>query len=128
MRGSPTLCLRYDRAHGYGGARRRLLPTHRQRRGSGDARWDAARLGAAAARAGVPVGFYGGARDVLEKLVAAARERFPGLRIVYAWSPPFRKITPEEDTAVVEEINRSEARILFVGLGCPKQDRWMAAH
>ena len=47
---------------------------------------------------------------------------------MYAWSPPFRPISPAEDTAIVEEINRSGARILFVGLGCPKQDRWMAAH
>ena len=83
---------------------------------------------AEAARAGIPVGFYGGAPDVLDKLVVVARERFPGLRIVYAWSPPFRPISPAEDTAIVEEINRSGARILFVGLGCPKQDRWMAAH
>jgi N-acetylglucosaminyldiphosphoundecaprenol N-acetyl-beta-D-mannosaminyltransferase len=86
------------------------------------------RVLAAAAGAGVPVGFYGGEPAVLEKLVAAAREQFPGLRIVYAWSPPFRAIKPDEDTAIVDEINRSGARILFVGLGCPKQDRWMAAH
>ncbi|OLB93900.1 MAG: glycosyltransferase [Candidatus Rokubacteria bacterium 13_1_40CM_68_15] len=86
------------------------------------------RVLAAAARDGVPIGFYGGAPDVLDKLVAVARERFPGLRIVYALSPPFRPISPEEDTAIVDDINRSGARILFVGLGCPKQDRWMAAH
>ena len=86
------------------------------------------RVLAEAARAGIPVGFYGGAPDVLDKLVVVARERFPGLRIVYAWSPPFRPISPAEDTANAEDINRSGARILFVGLGCPKQDRWMAAH
>jgi len=86
------------------------------------------RVLAAAARAGVPVGFYGGAPDVLDKLTAVAREQFPGLRIVYAWSPPFRPMRPEEDAEIVEEINRSGARILFIGLGCPKQDRWMAAH
>jgi len=86
------------------------------------------RVLAAAARAGVPVGFYGGKPAVLEKLIAVAREQFPGLRVVYAWSPPFRSMRPEEDIAIVEEINRSGARILFIGLGCPKQDRWMAAH
>src|SRR3989442_8277965 len=86
------------------------------------------RVLAEAARAGVPVGFYGGAPDVLDKLVAVARERFPGLRIVYSWSPPFRPMSPDEDTAIVDGINRSGARILFVGLGCPKPDRWMAGH
>src|SRR2546430_2041789 len=70
---------------------------------------------AEAARAGIPVGCYGGAPDGRDKLVVVARERFPGLRIVYAWSPPFRPISPAEDTAIVEEINRSGARILFVG-------------
>src|SRR5262249_22583935 len=86
------------------------------------------RVLAAAARDGVPVGFYGGAADVLDKLVSVARERFPGLRRLYAGPPPFLKINRGADTAIVGEINRSGARILFVGLGCPKQDRWMAAH
>jgi len=86
------------------------------------------RVLAAAARDGVAVGFYGGAPEVLAKLVTVARERFPGLRIVYACSPPFRKITPAEDAAIVDDLNRSGARILFVRLGCPKQDRWIAAH
>src|SRR3989442_13906398 len=61
-------------------------------------------------------------------LVAVASERSPGLGMVYALSPSFRPISSEEDTAIVDDINRSGARILFVGLGCPKQDRWMAAH
>ena len=43
-------------------------------------------------------------------------------------SPPFRALTPEEDERVVEAIRESGARILFVGLGCPKQERWMAEH
>ncbi len=70
------------------------------------------RVLAAAARAGVPVGFYGGKPAVLEKLIAVAREQFPGLRVVYAWSPPFRSMRPEEDIAIVEEINRSGARFM----------------
>ncbi|MDR7588876.1 MAG: WecB/TagA/CpsF family glycosyltransferase [Armatimonadota bacterium] len=82
----------------------------------------------AAARESVPVGFYGGHPDALDTLVRNLQARFPGLRVVYAWSPPFRPLTKEEDTRVVQEINASGARILFVGLGCPKQERWMAEH
>ena len=81
-----------------------------------------------AAREGVPVGFYGGAPEALEALVKNLKRRFPDLSVVYAYSPPFRPLTPEEDAEVVEAINTSGARILFVGLGCPKQERWMAAH
>ena len=53
--------------------------------------------------------------------------RFPGLRSAFASSPPYRALTQEEDTAVLEAIRESGARVLFVGLGCPKQERWMAA-
>jgi N-acetylglucosaminyldiphosphoundecaprenol N-acetyl-beta-D-mannosaminyltransferase len=83
---------------------------------------------AEAARRGVPVGFYGGEPAVLDRLLAVARTRFPGLRVVYACAPPFRALSAEEDAAIVEAINASGARLLFVGLGCPKQERWMAAH
>jgi N-acetylglucosaminyldiphosphoundecaprenol N-acetyl-beta-D-mannosaminyltransferase len=81
----------------------------------------------AAARRGVPVGFFGGAPDVLEALVHKMGQRFPGLKIAYRHSPPFRDFTREEDEQVARDINASGARILFVGLGCPKQERWMAA-
>lgn len=82
----------------------------------------------AAAREGIPVGFYGSAPEVLEQLVEKLRARFPGLQVVYAFSPPFRPLTEEEDQKVIQEINASGAKILFVGLGCPKQERWMAEH
>ncbi len=82
----------------------------------------------AAARARLPVGFYGGAPDTLKKLLGVVRQRCPAIRIAYAWSPPFRPLTPEEDVRVVREINSSGARILFVGLNTPKQDLWMHAH
>lgn len=82
----------------------------------------------AAAREGIPVGFYGGRPEALEGLVRNLKARFPGLKVAYAYSPPFRPLTPEEDARIVEEINASGARILFVGLGCPKQERWMAEH
>ena len=86
------------------------------------------RVCAEAARRGVPVGFYGGHPEALEALVRNLSARFPGLRVVYAYSPPFCPLTPEEDERVTEEINASGARILFVGLGCPKQEWWMAEH
>ena len=81
----------------------------------------------AAVRRGVPVGFFGGAPDVLEALVHNMGQRFPGLNIVYRHSPPFRDFTREEDEQAARDINASGARIVFVGLGCPKQERWMAA-
>ena len=83
---------------------------------------------AAAEAAGVPVGLYGGRPDVVRLLRTALEAHFPSLEIAYALSPPFRPLTPEEDSTVVDEIHRSGARILFVGLGCPKQERWMSAH
>lgn len=81
-----------------------------------------------AAMAGVGVGFYGSSPEVLARMLDACRRRFAGLRVAYAQAPPFRPLTLEEDAAVVREINGSGARILFVGLGCPKQERWMASH
>jgi N-acetylglucosaminyldiphosphoundecaprenol N-acetyl-beta-D-mannosaminyltransferase len=84
-------------------------------------------LGRAAAE-GIPVGFYGASPDVLRRMLDACHHRFAGLRVAYAHAPPFRQLTAEEDEAVVGEINASGTRILFVGLGCPKQERWMASH
>jgi len=81
-----------------------------------------------AADRGLPVGFYGAQPETLQRLIEVATQRFPDLRIVYACSPPFRALTPEEDEQVVEDINRSGARLVFIGLGNPKQDCWMAAH
>lgn len=82
----------------------------------------------AAEREGVPVGFYGARPEVLEGLLERVRARWPRLLIPYAWSPPFRPLNPSEDAMVARQIRESGARILFVGLGTPKQDLWMAAH
>ena len=76
----------------------------------------------------IPVGFYGAQQQVLDRLVRMVKKDLPGLTIVYAFSPPFRALSDEEDQAIVKDIVRSGVRILFVGLGCPKQERWMAAH
>ncbi len=81
-----------------------------------------------AARQGLNVGFYGGKPEVLTKLVKVLRHRFPNLKVTYAFSPPFRALTEEEDAEIVQHINRSGVNILFIGLNTPKQDYWMAAH
>jgi N-acetylglucosaminyldiphosphoundecaprenol N-acetyl-beta-D-mannosaminyltransferase len=77
---------------------------------------------------GIAVGLYGGAPEVQGALVAELRRRFPRLRIPFAWSPPFRELDPAEDAAACDAIAAASVGILFVGLGCPKQERWMAAH
>ena len=83
---------------------------------------------AEAAERGIPVGFLGGAPEVLAALVRNLQKDFPGLSVAFQHSPPFRPLSVDEDRVLVEAINASGARILFVGLGCPKQERWMAAH
>ncbi len=72
--------------------------------------------------------FYGGAPGVPEKLAEELKSRFDGLQVVGAYSPPFRSLQPEEDAQIVEMINNSDADVLWVGLGCPKQERWMWEH
>jgi N-acetylglucosaminyldiphosphoundecaprenol N-acetyl-beta-D-mannosaminyltransferase len=71
---------------------------------------------------------YGGTPETLDKLQRALLARFPGLRIAGAHSPPFRELTDEDDAQVVERINDSGAGTVWVSLGCPKQEKWMAAH
>lgn len=80
-----------------------------------------------AAKEDLPVYCYGSTPATLGLLEARLRAAFPALRITME-SPPFRVLTPEEDAAAVERINASGAGIVFVGLGCPKQERWMAEH
>jgi len=72
--------------------------------------------------------FYGGAPGVAQDLAARLASRFPGLNIAGACSPPFRPLTLEEDAEAVSLINRSDADVLWVGLGAPKQERWMFEH
>jgi N-acetylglucosaminyldiphosphoundecaprenol N-acetyl-beta-D-mannosaminyltransferase len=83
---------------------------------------------AAAGEAGVSVGFYGGSEAVINALVRIAKLRHPNLRVVFHESPPFRALTLEEDAAVVNRITSSEVGLLFVGLGCPKQELWIGNH
>lgn len=72
--------------------------------------------------------FYGGKEEVPELLVARLVARFPGLRVVGTYSPPFRPLTPEEDDEVVARINEADPDLVWVGLSTPKQERWMASH
>jgi N-acetylglucosaminyldiphosphoundecaprenol N-acetyl-beta-D-mannosaminyltransferase len=72
--------------------------------------------------------FYGGAPGVAEALASRLAERFPGLVVVGTYSPPFRALTSEEDAAEVEMINAARPDYVWVGLGSPKQDLWIADH
>lgn len=82
----------------------------------------------AAQCAGQSVFFYGGVDATLARLRQVLNERFPRLRIAGMQAPPFRPLTVEEDAATVDAINASGANVVFVGLGCPKQEKWMAEH
>jgi N-acetylglucosaminyldiphosphoundecaprenol N-acetyl-beta-D-mannosaminyltransferase len=78
---------------------------------------------------GMPlVGFYGGSQETLQQLLDILKRRNPALKVKYAYSPPFREPSMGEDDAITRDINASGTSILFVGLGCPKQERWMAGH
>lgn len=79
-----------------------------------------------AATAGIPIYLYGGTGAVLAKLQTNLQQRFPKLVISGTHSPPFRPLTPEEETADINRIHASGATIVFVSLGCPKQEEWMA--
>ena len=81
-----------------------------------------------AAAVGEPIFLYGSAPETLERLQQALRAHWPALLIAGAISPPYRALTAEEDRAIVEQINASGAATVWVSLGCPKQERWMAAH
>jgi N-acetylglucosaminyldiphosphoundecaprenol N-acetyl-beta-D-mannosaminyltransferase len=72
--------------------------------------------------------FYGGAPGVAEELARELMRQSTRLRVVGTYSPPFRPMTPEEDAQSVELINRANPDVLWVGLGCPKQERWMYEH
>ncbi len=82
---------------------------------------------ARAAQSGLGFYLYGGrTHGALAELARNLRLRHPGLRIVGGHCPPFREQTAEEEAAVAEEINRSGADVVWVGIGVPKQEKWMA--
>jgi N-acetylglucosaminyldiphosphoundecaprenol N-acetyl-beta-D-mannosaminyltransferase len=76
----------------------------------------------------VSVYLYGGTEDVLDKLCARLGQLCPALVIAGREAPPFRPLTDDEDRQVVERINDSGAGLVFIGLGCPKQDHFAYEH
>ena len=72
--------------------------------------------------------FYGGDEDVDQRLVRRLQKQFPGLVVAGAYAPPLRPLSADEEEAIVQRINESSPDIVWVGLGTPKQERWMAAH
>lgn len=71
---------------------------------------------------------YGGEPGVVEQLRAELERDYPGIQMAGSYSPPFRLLTPQEDDAVVSQINASGTQIIWVGLSSPKQEYWMAEH
>ncbi len=82
---------------------------------------------ARAAERGLTSFFYGGAPGVADALKQRLEERFPGLRVVGTWCPPFRQLTGEEEKQAIEAINRAAPDLLWIGLSTPKQEMLMAA-
>jgi N-acetylglucosaminyldiphosphoundecaprenol N-acetyl-beta-D-mannosaminyltransferase len=81
-----------------------------------------------ATRTGTRMFLYGGRNQgALVQLALNLRQEHPGLQIVGGYAPPFRALTSHEEDAVVDEINRSGADVVWVGIGVPKQEKWMAA-
>ena len=72
--------------------------------------------------------FYGGSPRVVEAMVSRLVARFPGLTIAGYRSPPFRPLTPEEAAADIRAINEARPDYVWVGLGMPKQDKWIVQH
>jgi N-acetylglucosaminyldiphosphoundecaprenol N-acetyl-beta-D-mannosaminyltransferase len=72
--------------------------------------------------------YYGGADGVADKLKQVLTNAHPALEVAGTLCPPFRELTPEEDEAVVDLINAARPHIVWVGLGTPKQEFWMASH
>jgi len=86
------------------------------------------RLCDAAAKQDVGVYLYGSTPEVIKSLSERLQSLIPALRIVGRESPPFRPLTPQEDAAVVDRINASGAGLVFLGLGCPRQDVFASEH
>lgn len=72
--------------------------------------------------------FYGSKEETLELLHQKLTKNYPGIQIAGMYSPPFRPMTEEEDEEIIKKINESNPDFVWVGLGAPKQERWMAAH
>lgn len=74
----------------------------------------------------LPVYFYGGTQSMLDQANNFICKKYPNLQIAGMYSPPFRPLTEDEKNEVVNKINAASPAIVFVFLGCPKQEKWMA--
>jgi len=72
--------------------------------------------------------FYGATEETLNRLKKNMIALFPRINITGSYAPPFRPLTPEEDNGVVKMINSASPDVLWVGIGCPKQELWMHGH
>lgn len=72
--------------------------------------------------------FYGGKPETLELLQKKLQEEYPDIIIAGMYSPPFRELTEKEDKDIIEAVNLCKPDFIWVGLGAPKQEKWMAAH
>ena len=72
--------------------------------------------------------FYGGEAGVADQLAGELERRFPGTVVAGTYSPPFRPLTPNEDEAIVRNINDTSPDVIWVGISTPKQERWMFEH
>ena len=77
---------------------------------------------------GKSIYFYGTTDDVLQKIASKAKREYPNLNICGLYSPPFRPLSDEEKTGIIDQINNAKPDLVFVALGCPKQEKWMAEH
>lgn len=82
-----------------------------------------------AAEMQIPIALIGGKDDsVLARMVSSLEQEVPGINVCHAWSPPFGPLDAASEAEMIAAIQQSGARIIFVGLGCPKQERWMARY
>lgn len=72
--------------------------------------------------------FYGSTKETLEKLYNNLTVKYPGIEIAGMYSPPFRPMNPEEDNEIVKQINKTKPDFVWIGLGAPKQEKWMSEH
>ncbi len=101
---------------------RKLGYRHQERVCGPDLTWDLLRH---CETNGLPVYFYGSTVDTLKKLTDHVHKTYPHLVVAGTESPPFRPLTPYENREISSRINASGAAVVFVGLGCPKQEYWM---
>lgn len=72
--------------------------------------------------------FYGSAQETLDLLKVKLNEKYSGIKIVGMYSPPFRPLSVKEDKEIIDRINETNADFVWIGLGAPKQEIWMAKH